>query len=68
MGTMICDCVKPTAGNDCCCPYCFQIIHLLRGFKQAYEVKDSLSKACKCKSCEVGGGGGGDTRALPFRT
>jgi hypothetical protein len=51
---MICDCIQPATGNDCCCPYCFSIIHLLRGLKKAYQVKDSLSKKCDCDSCKEG--------------
>ena len=45
VGTMICDCIKPAAGNDYCCIYCFQpeIVHLLRGLKQAYDSTDPLS-------------------------
>ena len=54
IGTMICDCIKPAVGNDCCCPYCFQIIHLLRGLKQAHDVKDSVSKNCDWDSSAEG--------------
>ena len=32
-GAMICDCIKPVVGNNCCCPHCFQITHLLHGLK-----------------------------------
>ena len=55
IGTMICDCIKPATGDDCCCPYGFHIIYLLCGLKQAYEVKYSPSNKCKCESCKVGG-------------
>ena len=53
-GTMIRDCTKPAAGNDCCHRYCFQITHLLRGLEKVYESKDSLSKDYNRDSYKAG--------------
>ena len=51
---MICYCIKLAAGNDCCYPHCFQIIHLLRGLKGAYDPRTSMAIGGNCVSCEVG--------------
>lgn len=48
---LVCPCMRPSSGNDCACPICWEIVYIIKALRESFRQKGDI---CDCEACKPG--------------